>query len=123
MASERDGCPEGEDQTDAGDGGDRDPAQVASDVVEIVHGGGGAGSAIASLDGSGCATAWSAGGLGTRGADPGGLLDVATERSADGRVGCAGLGSGQAIFAAALASPTLRSSRALGSVRATSSSA
>lgn len=90
--------------------------------MEIVHGGGGAGSAIAPLDGSGCASAGSASGLGTGCADPGGLLDVAAERSADGRVGCAGLGGGQAVLAAALASPTLRSGRALGPVGATSSS-
>ncbi len=88
-----DGGPQGEDEGDAGYCSDGDPAQVASNVVEVVHGSSSAGAAISALGRAvGDAAAWPSGRVG--GADARARLDVAAERGPSGSLRGVGLGRG-----------------------------
>jgi len=119
---ERNRRPERQDQSDTGNGRDGDPAQVSAHVVEIVHGGGGAGTAIASFNRSdGAVSRTSRCSPGTR-SQSSRLLDVAADRRAGRGVCGAGLGGRQLVVSTALAAPALRAGRSLSPVRAASSS-
>ena len=114
---ERDGRPQPEHQGDTSNGRNRDPAQISTDVMEIVHCGGGACSTISALMRAGCASAWPACRPG-RACATCPLLDVSTQRRSDRSVCRARRGGRQRIFSASATAPPLRPAGLLRPIRA-----